>query len=56
MACMQVSSRNLDQVRKMKSAMTRLTARVQKVVLVFVFDIEVLRQKGVYLAVNMQKL
>jgi magnesium transporter len=26
-----VSSRNLDQVRKMKSAMTRLTARVQKV-------------------------
>jgi hypothetical protein len=27
----QVSSRNLDRVRKLKSAMTRLTARVQKV-------------------------
>ncbi|KAF8401812.1 hypothetical protein HHK36_012758 [Tetracentron sinense] len=27
----QISSRNLDQVRKLKSAMTRLTARVQKV-------------------------
>lgn len=28
---MQISSRNLDRVRKLKSAMTRLTARVQKV-------------------------
>lgn len=27
----QISSRNLDCVRKIKSAMTRLTARVQKV-------------------------
>jgi magnesium transporter len=26
-----ISSRNLDRVRKLKSAMTRLTARVQKV-------------------------
>lgn len=28
---MQISSRNLDRVRKLKSQMTRLTARVQKV-------------------------
>lgn len=28
---LQISSRNLDRVRKLKSAMTRLTARVQKV-------------------------
>lgn len=32
---LQISSRNLDRVRKLKSAMTRLTARVQKVHQVF---------------------
>lgn len=32
---LQISSRNLDRVRKLKSAMTRLTSRVQKVCLSF---------------------
>lgn len=34
---MQISSRNLDRVRKLKSAMTRLTGRVQKVIKLILF-------------------
>jgi len=36
---LQISSRNLDRVRKLKSAMTRLTARVQKVSQVFLLSL-----------------
>ena len=37
MCSMQINSRNLDRVRKFKSAMTRLTARVQKVIMCTLF-------------------
>lgn len=38
---LQISSRNLDRVRKLKSAMTRLTARVQKVYLLLVLCLSI---------------
>jgi len=37
MFTVQISNRNLDRVRKLKSAMTRLTARVQKVLKLIFF-------------------